>query len=516
MFQNTYSALLSGISGIPLEIECFIGGGLPYFSIVGIPAGQAASARERIRSALKSCGYPLPPSRVTINIRPVDPSQPLLAAAYEPLDLPIALTILACQRHIPAAALSSSLFVGELGLSGALRPINGALSLGYAAKRIAANELYLPQANAAEATFSAPCAVYPLHSLDQAIQVLCRRQSLPAMPPAEPAKPLPPPSFLNAIRGQDIGKRSLMIAAAGWHNVLFIGPPGCGKTLLANSLPALLPPLSLEQQIQITEIYSACGLLPAGQSLITARPFRSPHHSISATALIGGGASPRPGEITLAHQGVLFLDELAEFSHAALESLRQPLEEHAIVLNRLKSSLRLPANFLLVASMNPCPCGYYPDAARCHCTSTRLRQYYEKINTPLLDRIDLVVHLAPVKQQDLENSAPAISSAQAVCAVRRAHQAQLTRFRRRAALGAQYNAHMNTEQIQQFCILNESLRSFMHQAYDHYQLSMRSYYKVLKISRTIADLEGSDAIQLPHLTEALQYRLTLPGLSATL
>ena len=516
MFQNTYSALLSGISGIPLEIECFIGGGLPYFSIVGIPAGQAASARERIRSALKSCGYPLPPSRVTINIRPVDPSQPLLAAAYEPLDLPIALTILACQRHIPAAALSSSLFVGELGLSGALRPVNGALSLGYAAKRIAANKLYLPQTNAAEATFSAPCAVYPLHSLDQAIQVLCRRQSLPAMPPAEPAKPLPPPSFLNAIRGQDIGKRSLMIAAAGWHNVLFIGPPGCGKTLLANSLPALLPPLSLEQQIQITEIYSACGLLPAGQSLITARPFRSPHHSISATALIGGGASPRPGEITLAHQGVLFLDELAEFSHAALESLRQPLEEHAIVLNRLKSSLRLPANFLLVASMNPCPCGYYPDSARCHCTSTRLRQYYEKINTPLLDRIDLVVHLAPVKQQDLENSVPAISSAQAVRAVHRAHQAQLTRFRRRAALGAQYNAHMNTEQIQQFCILNESLRSFMHQAYDHYQLSMRSYYKVLKISRTIADLEGSDAIQLPHLTEALQYRLTLPGLSATL
>ncbi len=501
MFQITYSALLSGLTGTLTEVECFVGNGLPYFNIVGIPSNAAAAARERIRSALKSAGFALPPSRITINIRTNEPSAGS-TASYALLDLPIALTILACQRLIPPAMLEHALFLGELSLGGTLKSLSGALSLTGCACRSHLRAVYLPAANATEAALSGHPAIYGLKDLLQVIALLRGQLTLTPAKPAQPEHAHVASSF-DAIHGQDIGKRALMIAAAGMHNLLFIGPPGCGKTLLAKSLPSLLPPLTFEQQIQLTEIYSCCNLLPTGQSLLQARPFRAPHHTIPASSLIGGGASPRPGEITLAHQGILYLDELPEFSRGALESLRQPLEDHSIVLNRLQTSVNYPADFLLVASMNPCPCGHYPDTQHCRCTATRIQQYFGKINSPLLDRIDLVLQLPPVPIGDIKH--PSAYSFHKVSArVHAAHELQAKRFHR----PAHYNSRMSLDEIQHFCVLRPDLESFMHKAYDHYHLTLRSYHKILRVSRTLADLDGCDEIDQSHLLEALQYRLS--------
>ena len=501
MFQTTYSALLTGLNGTLTEVECFIGNGLPYFNIVGIPSSAANTARERIRSALKSIGSPLPSSRITVNIRTTDIlSGP--AASYALLDLPIALSILGCQRLIPPVSLHNCVFLGELSLNGCLKPIFGALSLSSCVCRAKLNRICLPMANAPDAALSGHPAVYGLSDLPQVIAML-RGQYTPS--PAQPAQPeqVDISTSFDTIHGQDIGKRALMIAAAGMHNLLMIGPPGCGKTLLANSLPSLLPPLTFEQRIQLTEIYSCSNLLSTGQSLLQKRPFRSPHHTIPVSSLIGGGSSPRPGEITLAHHGILYLDELPEFSRSALESLRQPLEDHSISLNRLRTSITYPADFLLVASMNPCPCGYFPNTHQCHCSPTRIHQYFGKINSPLLDRIDLVLQLPPVPILDTKQ--PSAYLFEDVS--RRVHAAQKIQ-RSRFAHPAHYNSRMSIEQLQQFCKLRPSLEAFMHKAYDHYQLTLRSYHKILRVGRTLADLDGCDEIKQEHLLEALQYRLS--------
>jgi len=506
MFQHTYSALLSGLSGLITEVECFIGNGLPYFNIVGIPSSHASFARERIRSALKSCGYPLPPSRITINIRPASPASPLSAAVFSVLDLPIALSILACQGLLPPAVLETSAFLGELSLNGDLKPLHGALPLTHCLLHRSFSHLFLPLDNAEEASLANPPALCGLTSLSQAISVVCGRTSPPSFIPAKPKNAPVSPSF-DSVHGQTIAKRALMIAAAGMHNLLFIGPPGCGKTLLAKSIPSLLPPLSDSQKIQLTEIYSACHLLPSDQPLISEHPFRAPHHSIPVSSLIGGGSIPRPGEITLAHHGVLYLDELPEFSRISLESLRQPLEEHQIILNRLHASFCFPADFLLIASMNPCPCGYYPNTEQCHCSSSRIQQYFNKISAPLLDRIDLVLTLSPVPFSDLKQVS-SLTYSEALCRIQAARQIQAQRFSSETI----YNSRMDLQTVRQVCSLSPSLTAFMQEAYEHYQLTLRSYHKILRISRTLADLDGCTHIEQQHLMEALQYRLNINGM----
>lgn len=503
MFQRTYSALLSGLSGIITEVECFIGNGLPYFNIVGIPSNSAAFARERIRSALKSCGYPLPPSRITVNIRPLTAGTSLLTSTFSSLDLPIALTILACQGQLPASALQNALFLGELSLNGEIKPLTGALALAHCALHAHIDRLYLPLSSASEAALSKHSSLFGLSDLIQTLSVLRGHTPAPPLPPAEPETASVTPTF-DAIHGQDVAKRALMIAAAGMHNILLIGPPGCGKTLLAHSLTGLLPALTLPEKIELTEIYSACHLLSNGCSLISQPPFRSPHHTIPTSSLIGGGTIPHPGEITLAHHGILYLDELPEFSRTSLESLRQPLEEHQITLNRLQASFSFPADFLLVASMNPCPCGYYPDTARCRCPAARIHQYFNKINTPLLDRIDLVLVLSPVPFAHLKQT-PSLSHAQATAHIQAARFAQSKRFLSESC----YNSRMDLSAIRQFCSLSPHLEAFMQKAYAHYQLTLRSYHKILRVSRTLADLEGCKQIEERHLTEALQYRLNI-------
>ena len=498
MLCEVRSLGLTGISGYEVRAECDLSGGLPAFEIVGLPDAAVKEARDRVRAAIKNCGFSFPVSRITVNLAPADRKKG--GTMY---DLPILVGILAAgeQLRLPGRPCA---FVGELSLSGQLRPISGMLPMALAARRAGIKELYVPAPSAAEATLAGELTVYPVESVTQLVGHL-RGEN-----PILPADPWTPGPILEAgldfadVKGQENGKRALEIAAAGGHNLAMVGPPGSGKSMLARRLPSILPDMTRREALECTEVHSVMGLTNAEHPLLTQRPFRSPHHSISATGMAGGGSPiPRPGEISLAHNGVLFLDELPEFHKDVLETLRQPLEDGVVQISRVAGTAVFPARFMLVCAMNPCKCGWYGFSDRCRCTPQAVEKYLGKLSGPLLDRIDLYVEVPPLDFDQLSRRPEAEPSSAIKARVNATRAIQTARF---GPEGPDCNAHMGQKELAEFCTLDGAGTALIKGAFDRMGLTARSYDRILRVARTIADLDGAESIAVDHLAEAIQYR----------
>ena len=493
---NTMS--VSGIEGTLVAVECYITNGLPAFDIVGLPDAAVKEARDRVRAAAKTSGLKFPTGRITVNLAPAS-----LKKAGTHYDLPILIGLMSACGSVRRPR-STCAFLGELSLDGKIRPISGVLPMAIAAKKAGIETIYVPEENAAEATLSRGPAIIPVKNVPQLVAALNGEITLEEEPIWVPDRSDVTILDFKDVLGQENVKRAMEIAAAGSHNILLIGPPGSGKSMLSKRLPSILPDMTWEESLEVTQIYSVLGQVSSKSPLVTTRPFRSPHHTVSNAGLAGGGTNPRPGEISMAHKGVLFLDELPEFHKDTLDLMRQPLEDGKVTISRVVGTVTYPAEFMLVCAMNPCKCGWYGDpSGRCTCSDASVENYRSRISGPLLDRIDIIIEVPAVHFEELRRREEAEPSVAIKKRVNAARERQHARFGRSSGM---CNSRMGPDELRTYCALDDESAELMRQAFDVYGLTARSYDRILKVARTIADLEGSRFINSEHIAEAIQYR----------
>lgn len=498
MFGKADTSVLMGIDGRKVTVEADFGDGLPTFEMVGFLGSEVKEAKERVRSAIRNSGIYMNPGRLTVNLSPAN-----VRKQGNSFDLAIAIAILVAYGVIPEEKVTDYAFIGELSLNGSVRPIEGTLSHVMTAREEKKKGCIVPLENESEGKIFSDIEIIGVSSLSETITYLLSPETYISSPPSPVVIEKPILPDFTDVKGQELVKRAAVVSSAGMHGFLMVGPPGSGKTLTAKRIPTILPPLDEKESMECTKIHSVAGTLPPGSGLIRIRPFRSPHHTISMNGLVGGGSVPRPGEMSLAHNGVLFLDELPEFSKTTLEVMRQPLEDGKVVISRVQGSYVFPTRVMLVAAMNPCRCGYYPDRSRCRCSEADVKKYLSRISKPLLDRMDITVEVGRVRVEDIESNKPGLSSDEMRKMVLKARRIQQERF---IGKGIRYNSELSGKMLNEFCSLSPSSRMLLKEAFDSLGLSARAHDRILKVARTIGDLDESKDIKEKHLAEAISYR----------